>query len=170
MNDCGGNLESGGSVDPPCPTNETAREERFRAAPIAPPLERTRLTPRKTVLNYWVDLGLFVIFLGHAFVVGVTQFVFPNGPIAYEYRLWGLDYSTWRQVQFGFFSAFTLGLLLHLMLHWNWLCCVTNTHVRNRPPGRDDGGRTLWGVGLLVAILHLLAIGLLWAAWAIESP
>lgn len=131
---------------------------------------RTRITPRRTVLNYWVDLGLLVVFLTLSWVTGVTQFVFPSGPEAFACRLWGGDYGDWRDIQFGLTVAFGLGVLLHLMLHWNWLCSVTNTHLRNRPPGRDDGSRTLLGVGVLVAILHVIGIGLLLAWAGIEVP
>ncbi|MEZ6068445.1 MAG: DUF4405 domain-containing protein [Planctomycetaceae bacterium] len=129
---------------------------------------KSRHTPRKTVINYWVDLGLLLIFLALTYVTGVTQFVFPVGPEAYSAKLWGGDVQWWRDAQFGLTAALGLGIILHLMLHWNWLCAVTNTHIRSRAPGKDDGTRTLLGVGLLVAVLHVLAIGLLFAGWALE--
>lgn len=139
-------------------------------SPATMPEDRPRHTPRRTILNFWVDLSLLAIFLALAFTVAVTQFVFPRGPVAFECVLWGANFANWLDLQFGLFTAFALGVLLHLMLHWNWLCSVANTHLRNRPPGRDDGTRTLLGVGWLVALLHLLAVLLLWAAWSIQTP
>lgn len=129
---------------------------------------RRRHTPRLTAVNYWLDLLLLVNFLILLWVTGVNQFVMPSEsePAA---QLWGRDTRWWRDLQFGCTLTLALGVLLHLMLHWNWLCCVTNTHVLGRDPGRDNGTRTLLGVGLIIAVLHVLAAGLLLAAWSLEK-
>ena len=161
---------SDGSVAGDCGLDRAGKRAAAMLPPATTQVDRTRHTPRRTVVNFWVDLTLLAIFLSLAFTVGVTQFVFPNGPVAFECRLWGGDFGAWRELQFGLFAVFALGVLLHLMLHWNWLCCVANTHLRQRPPGRDDGTRTLLGVGWLLAALHLLAAALLWAAWSSQTP
>ncbi|MFV0444033.1 MAG: DUF4405 domain-containing protein [Planctomycetaceae bacterium] len=132
--------------------------------------QRRRHTPRWTVINYWVDLVLLVIFIKMLFATGVVYFVFPAGPRAFECQLWGLDFNSWRDLQFAAIAVLAGGVVLHLMLHWNWLCSITNTHVFDRPPGRDDGSRTLLGVGLLVAVLHILGIGLLTASYYLQTP
>lgn len=136
--------------------------------PSSPRSSATRHTPWKTVLNYWLDGLLALMFLCLAWVTAVVQFVFPRGPTAWDAMLWGLDFAGWRDLQFGLVAALGCGVLLHIMLHWNWICSVTNTHVRGRSPGRDNGTRTLLGVAVLVAILHVMGIGLLAAWWALE--
>jgi hypothetical protein len=128
---------------------------------------RTRWrTPTRTTLNYVLDAGLLGLFLCLAFAHAVVEFVFTGEGTE---TLWGGTLADWRRIHFGIFCGFSLGILLHLMLHWNWICSVTNTHVLRRKPGHDDGGRTLIGVGVLIALLHLLAVALLIARLTLQS-
>jgi hypothetical protein len=143
---------------------------RAEATHAAVPAARRRHTPRLTAVNYWIDLLLLVNFVGLLWVTGVNQFVIPAAGETAAARLWGRDPQWWRDLQFGVTATLALGVLLHLMLHWNWFCSITNTHVLGREPGRDNGARTLLGVGLLIALLHLLAGGLLLAVWSLETP
>jgi hypothetical protein len=46
------------------------------------------------------------------------------------------------------------------MLHWSWVCGVVITKILRRPAREaklDDGVQTLWGVGVLIVVLNLLA-------------
>ena len=57
-----------------------------------------------------------------------------------------------------------MGIVLHVMLHWSWIMGVITTRLLGRKAARDTGAHTLIGVGLLLVILHVLALGCL-AAW-----
>jgi hypothetical protein len=118
----------------------------------------------KTVVNFWLDCLLLVMFLLLVWVSAVLWFLFPVGPAEQEWLLWGGDVEFWRGFQFGVLCAFAMGVVLHVMLHWSWICGVVARNLLGRPPSRDAGTQTLIGVGVLLGILHLIAAALL-AAW-----
>ncbi len=122
----------------------------------------------KTIVNFWLDSLLLVLFLALVWVSAVLRFLFPVGPQEVEWRMWGGDVESWRDVQFIILCLFSLGILLHVMLHWSWVCGVVTKHLLGRPPSRDDGSQTLLGVGVLLVILHMLAIGLLLAWYSLQ--
>jgi hypothetical protein len=125
----------------------------------------------RTALNFWLDSALLGLFLALVFTSVVAQFIFPPGTAAAGWKLWGGGYAQWRDVQFGTLCAFTLAVLLHLMLHWSWVCgVVASTLKRNKKPHLDDGVRTLYGVGALIVILNLLGLAVAAAALAIHGP
>jgi len=123
----------------------------------------------RTAVNYWLDIALAVTFLALIWMASVVRFVFPYGAVAFEYRLWGWSVEDWRTAEFAALCGFTVLVVVHVTLHWNWVCSVSNSLIRRRSRVRDDGGRTLLGVALLIAILHLVAAGLLWAKFSLRS-
>ncbi|MEW4529697.1 DUF4405 domain-containing protein [Maioricimonas sp. JC845] len=124
----------------------------------------------RTLINFWLDALLLVLFLVLVWVSAVLHFLFPVGSSAADWLLWGWNADRWREFQFGTLCVLSAGIILHLMLHWSWICGVVNTRLLGRKASRDDGTQTLVGVGVLLVVLHVLGIGIL-AAWAtIESP
>jgi hypothetical protein len=76
----------------------------------------------------------------------------------------------WRDVQFATLCTFGFGILVHVMLHWNWVCSVIATqvlHTRERP---DEGMQTIYGVATLIVLLHLIAAGVIVALVVIRRP
>jgi hypothetical protein len=125
--------------------------------------------PMRTVVNYWLDLALAVTFVVLIWMTSVVRFVFPFGAAAFEYRLWGWSVEDWRAAEFATLCGLSVLVVVHVTLHWNWVCSVSNSLISRRSHARDDGERTLLGVALLIAILHLVAAGLLWAKFSLRS-
>lgn len=123
----------------------------------------------RTIINFWLDALLLVLFLTLCEVSAIVRFVFPSAPEASGGTLWGGDYFAWREFQFGVLCAMAVAVLLHLMLHWNWICTVFARNVAGRKPDYDEGIRTLYGVALLILTLTALG-GLLIAAKLSLSP
>ena len=100
--------------------------------------------------------------------------VFPPGPVSAGWTLWGLTYTHWSDVQFGLICVLALGILLHIMLHWSWVCGVVVKMLRSGRTGEkktlDDGTRTIYGVATLIVILHVVGIGIAAASLAIQAP
>jgi hypothetical protein len=123
----------------------------------------------RTLLNFWLDVILLVTFvalLWNAFVLGV---LFPSGANAGGWNLWGWGYDHWAAMQFKLTCLLALEVLLHVMLHWSWVCGVLTGRIL-RPFLRskatwDDGVQTLVGVGFLACLL--IAGGVLFAAAAV---
>lgn len=154
-------------IDSPDSANEM-----FAAAPIRasrPAVERSVRVPSRTAMNYFVDAGLAVLFVAVIWLATIERFVFPAGQEAFRFRLWGLTIGDWRRYQFSALCGLSFLVIVHVTLHWNWVCSVTNTLVWRRPAGKDNGGRTLIGVGLLLVLLHLLGATVLWGRFELTA-
>ncbi|MFO0914315.1 MAG: hypothetical protein U0795_15250 [Pirellulales bacterium] len=130
----------------------------------------------RTTVNYWLDFALLVVFLLLWFSTLVLRFVFPPGAYASGCTLWGWDYGHWLSFQFGVLVVFSLGVLLHLMLHWTWVCSVTvklmsgDGKAGKKVALPDDGMRTLYGVIVLIVALHVVGLAALAARVTIDIP
>lgn len=107
----------------------------------------------RTLINLWLDVALLINFLGLGIVSVILQFVFPPGIAAGGWSLWGLNFSQWQSLQFGMLSLLTVGIVVHLMLHWTWVCSVVARNVFGETDVPDEGLQTIYGVILLIAVL-----------------
>jgi hypothetical protein len=125
----------------------------------------------RSVFNLLLDTVLLVAFSVLLWSAVVVRFVFPPGPDARGWLLWGLDYDQWATIQFGMIAILALGILLHVMLHWSWVCGILAAKLsRNKKAKIDDGTQTIYGVGLLIVLLNLLGLAVAAAAISIHSP
>ena len=126
-----------------------------------------------TILNFWLDCTLLVNFLVLVWVATVVRFVFPPATSAQGWMLWGYSINAWLQLQFALIASLSLGILVHLMLHWSWVCGVFFSRIwrrRTQAVKPDDGTRTIYGVGLMIVVLNVLGILIAAAALSIQSP
>ncbi len=123
-----------------------------------------------SVINFWLDSAVLVVLLLVGWVSATLQVVFPPPTLAAGWILWGLTFDQWRDVQFGLLCLFAIGILVHVMLHWNWVCSVISTqilHSRERP---DEGMQTIYGVATLVVLLHIIGAGVILALLLVHRP
>lgn len=133
----------------------------------------TKAGPSRAAINFFLDAGLLIAFAALLGVTAVLHFVFPAASRATGWRLWGLDYTAWTRIQAGSIALLTLGVLLHLILHWTWVCGFVASRLSRmlgRPIKVGESARTLYGVCLLVLILTLLLAGVGAATIAIRAP
>lgn len=128
----------------------------------------------RTMVNFWLDAAMLVVFLLLVWASTVIRFVFPPAVTAAEHTLWGWTVDQWIGFQYGVLCALTFLILVHLMLHWTWVCGVLTARFMKRDNGKkrtaDDGTRTLWGVGLLIILLNIMGIGIAAASLMIQGP
>jgi hypothetical protein len=125
----------------------------------------------RSVFNLLLDTTLLVAFSLLVWSAAVVRFVFPPGPDARGWLLWGLDYDQWATIQFGLIAVLALGILLHVMLHWSWVCGILAAKLsRNKKAKIDDGTQTIYGVSLLIVLLNLLGLAAAAAALSIRGP
>ena len=125
----------------------------------------------RTTINFWLDTLLLLLFLVLSWVAVVTRFIFPPGPDATGWRLWGWDYDHWCGIQFAVLCTLGLAILIHVMLHWTWVCGVVASRLgQKKSASRDDGSRTLWGVGLLIVVFNLVGLAVAAATLMVEAP
>lgn len=122
-------------------------------------------------INLVLDSALLVVFVALLFAAVVVRFVFPPGPAAGGWRLWGLDYDAWNGIQFGLLATLAGGVLVHLMFHWSWVCTMLASRLSGDRKARvDEGMQTIYGVMLLIAILVAIAVPAGVAFLTIERP
>ena len=128
----------------------------------------------KTDINFWLDTFLLLAFTFLCWISIILRFVFPPATKADGWKLWGLDYLAWSDLQFAVLCVLAASILLHVMLHWTWVCGVVNGWVRKRQtapgPKQDTGTRTLWGVALLIALCNIVGVGIAAAVLMIREP
>ena len=127
----------------------------------------------RTAVNLCVDVSLLLNFLTLGWVSVVLRFIFPRGTSAQGWTLWGASYDDLCSFQFVVTCLFALTVLVHVMLHWSWVCGVVANRVsrwKGRTVRLDDGGQTLYGVGLLILLVNLIGLCIAAAALAIRAP
>jgi len=127
----------------------------------------------KTIVNFVLDSVLLLLVCGLLFTAAVLRFVFPVPTMSAGWTLWGFDYDAWANVQFILVTVFGLAILLHVMLHWSWVCGVMMTKVLKRDRSQaklDEGQQTLWGVGLLIVVVNVVGLLVGLAYLTVQSP
>jgi hypothetical protein len=125
----------------------------------------------KTTINLLLDTLLLAAFIVLIYSSIIVRFVFPPGADSRGWFLWGLAFDQWETVQFAMVAVLALGVLIHVMLHWSWVCGVIATRLtRDKKAKIDDGAQTLYGVGLLIAIVNVLGFAIAVAALTIQAP
>jgi hypothetical protein len=133
-------------------------------------------TPRKvsrTDVNFCLDVTLLALFLTVCTLSVILEFIFPSGSQADGWLLWGKDYSEWSRIRFGFLATLAAAVVLHVMLHWSWVCGVVASRLGAKKSGavpHDDPSRTLWGVGLLIVVVNVVGLIVAAAALTIQAP
>jgi hypothetical protein len=125
----------------------------------------------RTLVNFLLDTVLLAAFVLLVWCSVVVRFVFPPGPSAAGWKLWGYDFDQWAGLQFGLVAALLAGIVLHVMLHWSWVCGVlANRLSRDRKSRIDEGLQTIYGVGLLIAVFVAIGVGVAAAALGMRQP
>ena len=124
----------------------------------------------KTLINFWLDVALMIVFTGLSLVAVIVQFVFPPGTAAKGWTLWAMNYGQWCSLQFGLLCTLGLGVVVHVMLHWTWICGVISRKLLRKRELPDDGIRTVYGVGLLIVLLLTGATVVGFAMMTIQMP
>jgi hypothetical protein len=148
--------------------SEFTKESPAGLEAAVPPKGRKRISA--TVVNFWVDASLLMILSLVGWISATLQAAFPAPTAAGGWKLWGLTYDQWRDIQFGALCLFGGGILFHLMLHWKWICSVIATQILRTKTRPDDGMQTIYGVATFIVILHVIAAGVVVAMLCVQRP
>jgi hypothetical protein len=166
------------TIETDCSENESENEQDIRQRAGGHPtvkkpalVKRTRRGWSWSEINLALDAVLLVVFVALCIAAVIVRFVFPPGPAAKAWSLWGLDYDAWGGVQFGLLAALTVGILVHVMFHWSWVCNVLASRLSGNKRARvDDGMQTIYGVGLLIVLLNVIGITVAAAVLMVQGP
>lgn len=124
----------------------------------------------RTTVNLLLDTILLLLTLALAWSSCILKFVFPPATRAGGWVLWGMDYDGWSTFQAGLLGILLLAVVIHLMLHWNWVCSAIASRVLRRGGKVDDGIQTLYGVATLIGCVLVTTGLLVLADLMIRSP
>ncbi len=106
---------------------------------------------KKVTLNFWLDVLLFLTFLGIAFTGSILKWVLPSRcgegggwrggwgdaeRLEEECSRWflGVHRSQWLDIHFLLAVILVALVLVHFILHWNWILCSIKTNLFRRVP------------------------------------
>ncbi len=150
------------------PDEESPNEGRQPTKVAAAPARSSFWTRHKTLINFWLDTLLLILFLVQAWILTVLALVFPRGDL--HSTIWGAPFADWLDGLFVVFCTFGLGVTVHVMLHWTWICGTVATRLLGRKASKDDGTQTLLGVGFLIFLLHGLGAAVLATQLSLLTP
>jgi hypothetical protein len=127
----------------------------------------------KTKLNYAVDLVTLLLILAMVGTGIVIRYILPPGSGGHgggeRWLLWGLDRHDWGGLHFWLAASLASVLLVHMILHWKWVCGVTRRWI-GRIQGRaaTRSRRTAYGVAFLVLLVALVGGFTWWCGSSVE--
>lgn len=127
----------------------------------------------RAAVNFLLDSLLLIAFCVVLAATAIVQFVFPEGTRAAGWSLWGLGFNGWVRVVSASVATLALGVLIHLILHWTWVCGFVTNRLGNalgRVMKSNESTRTLYGVGTLIAVITGLAMIYTAAAFMVHQP
>ncbi len=123
-----------------------------------------------SVVNFWLDTFLLVVVVVLGWVSAVLRIVFPKPTTADGWTLWGWTFDQWADVQFMCLCVLGLAVVIHVMLHWTWVCGVVSNQILKSKVRVEDPMKTIFGVGLLIVLLHVIAAGIIVSMYFIKHP
>jgi hypothetical protein len=97
----------------------------------------------KATLNYWVDVLIAVAFVISA-ITGLAFLVMGSGGYQggrnanFATAFLGLERAQWSDLHTLGSLVMIGGVFMHLVLHWNWIICVTRRMItRPARPTRE---------------------------------
>ena len=115
---------------------------------------------RKNTLNFSVDLLTALAILVMVATGLIMEFTLPPGSGSRGLVLWSMMRHEWGNIHFWASVALAGILILHVALHWAWVCGTIRRLVHG-PSGERGRGRSrldnLYGVAFLILLTGLFA-------------
>lgn len=128
---------------------------------------------RRSTLNFVVDLASLLAMFGLIATGLLIRFVLPPGTGGRHGHgpakvVWGFGRHDWGDVHYWIAAGLGVLVLVHVALHWTWVCNTVARLVSRSHPGdvhaRGSKRKNAYGVGVL-ALIGFAFAGFLWLAW-----
>ena len=121
----------------------------------------------RNAFHWGIDCVLLIGVVGLIHTGLTMTFFLPPG--SGHASIWGLTRHDWGDIHFWIALSMAIVLLIHLSLHWTWLCLTTARHLFRQTALLLSPGRRLVVWCLLLSPVLLLGLSLL-AAWYNIQP
>jgi mono/diheme cytochrome c family protein len=115
----------------------------------------------RTLANILIDIVAALLFLGMIATGYLLRFPLPPGSNK-SLSLWGYTRHQWGDIHFWISLGLLVVLVVHLMLHWNWIVTVIAKRCRLPKTAQPSLVRS----GVLTAVVVILCITLF--AWSAQ--
>jgi hypothetical protein len=124
---------------------------------------------RRNTLNFVVDALALLAMLAMIATGLLTRYLLPpRHGTGVQRTLWGMDRHEWADVHFWIAVGLGALLVLHVALHWKWVCTTIRQLFQKRrepAPLARAAVRNTVGVAFFVVLVAIIA-GFLWLAAA----
>lgn len=123
-------------------------------------------------INFIVDAILLGVFMAVLALTAIVQFILPDAATSINWTLWSLNRTTWLRIQAGSIAVFGMLVLLHLILHWSWVCSFVSSRLSKflgRTITVNESAKTIWGVATLIFILTCIGMVLMAAEFCVVT-
>lgn len=128
---------------------------------------------QRATLNLILDFVLLVVFSVQLWVTVAVDLLFPSPTHSAGWNLLGRSYDEWSVLRLWSGLLLAVLILLHVMLHWSWVCGIVAKKLSGVLGHRvvmNESTQTLMGVAFFVAVLHILGGGYLIASFFVTAP
>lgn len=105
-----------------------------------------------TKWNAWLDAVIFITFVLTALTGVILWLILPDGSGSSYSLFLGISKSTWVTVHDWAGVVILVGLLTHVVLHWEWVACIAARFPRPLP----RQVRTNFGLDAILGIIFLV--------------
>ena len=117
---------------------------------------------KRNTLNFIVDLITFLVMWGLITTGLLMKYVLPPGT-GHRLAVSGMTRHDWGEVHFWLAVSACALALVHVWLHWQWVCATTRrllTRSESEGPTKSKAPRAAWGIGLIMVMVGV-TVGLL---------
>ncbi len=122
----------------------------------------------RTKVNYVLDAALLLLGVAVLATGLLLAFVVPRGSGRRGVTLWGLGRHDWSDVHFWIAVSMVGAVVLHLVLHWDWVHATTGRYLGLKTNPRGSG--KWWSLLAALGVLSLLTLGVVAAGrWSLAT-
>ena len=117
---------------------------------------------RRSAVNLLIDVITLLVFFAMVWTGCLMHYVLPaGGGRGHTLTLWGMNRHEYGKVHFYLALAMVALIIVHLWLHWPWICSTMSNLLGAQQPKRFK--RALYGMILLLVMVIATAGSLLWS-------
>jgi len=125
----------------------------------------------RTSINFTIDLLIAACFVGLIATGTVVHYVLPAGS-GHSHALWSLGRHDWGDMHFWLAVTAIALALLHVALHWQWVCVTTCRLARagHGAPSAPDRAKRMSAAFIAIVVLTASLAGFGWIGRSSVRP